>query len=87
MAALPLSCSLHIHSDSQAAIAGIRAYGREINSRKRLRMAGRPLLQLVHRQLQQRAAAVGAAAPNIHSVGNRLADCKAITTRARCRLA
>ena len=93
LAAFPLACSLHIHSDSQAAIAGIRAYSDEINSRQRLRMAARPLLQLVHRQMEQRKAAGGAVqfehirahsdAADIHSVGNRLADYKANTTRAR----
>jgi ribonuclease HI len=93
LATFPLSCSLHIHSDSQSAIAGIRAYSSEINSRQRLRMASRPLLQLIHHQLEQRKKAGGtvelehvrahSAAADIHSVGNRLADYKANTTRAR----
>ena len=47
LAMFPLACSLHIHSDSQAAIAGIRSYSAQVNSRQRLRMAARPLLQLV----------------------------------------
>ena len=93
LAAFPLSCSLHIHSDSQSAIAGIRGYSSELNSRQRLRMAARPLLQLIHHQLEQRKNAGGSAefehvrahsaAADIHSVGNRLADYKANTTRAR----
>ena len=93
LAAFPLTCSLHIHSDSQAAIAGIHAYSKEVNCRQRLRMASRPLLQLIDHQLQQRKAAGGAVqfehirahsvAADIHSVGNRLADYKANTTRAR----
>ncbi len=93
LAAFPLPCSLHIHSDSQSAIAGIRAYSNEVNSRQRLRMAARPLLQLIHHQLEQRKSAGGSvefehvrahsAAADIHSVGNRLADYKANTTRAR----
>ena len=44
----PASCALHIHSDSQAALAGIAAYEGECNERQRLRMAARPLLQLIH---------------------------------------
>jgi ribonuclease HI len=93
LAALPLSCSLHIHSDSQSAIAGIRAYSSEVNSRQRQRMTSRPLLQLIHHQLEQRKSAGGlvefehvrahSAAVDIHSVGNRLADYKANSTRAR----
>jgi ribonuclease HI len=97
LAAFPLSCSLHIHSDSQSAIAGIRGYSNEVNSRQRLRMAARPLLQLIHHQLEQRKSAGGSvefehvrahsAAADIHSVGNRLADYKANTTRVRPQLA
>jgi ribonuclease HI len=93
LAAFPLSCSLHIHSDSQAAIAGIHAYTEEPNIRQRLRMAARPLLQLIHHLMQQRKAAGGTVqlehirahsiAADIHSVGNRLADYKANTTRVR----
>ena len=93
LAAFPLPCSLHIHSDSQAAIAGIRSYSAELNSRQRLRMAARPLLQLIHHQIEQRKAAGGSVelehvrahstAADIHSVGNRLTDYKANTARAR----
>lgn len=74
-------------------MAGIRGYSNEVNSRQRLRMAARPLLQLIHRQLEQRKAAGGTVqfehvrahsdASDIHSVGNRLADYKANATRAR----
>jgi hypothetical protein len=84
---------LHIHTDSQAAIAGIRAYSEEVTSRQRLRMAARPLLQLIRHQLEQRQAAGGAVqlehirahstATDIDSVGNRLADYKANAVRAR----
>jgi exonuclease III len=93
LAAFPLSCSLHIHSDSRAAIAGIRAYSTEVNSRRQLRMAARPLLQLIHHLLERRKGAGGAIqfehvrahtmATDIHSAGNRLADYKANSTRAR----
>jgi len=93
LAMFPLPYSLHIHSDSQAAIAGILAYSNEVNSRQRLRMAARPMLQLVHHQLTQRRAAGGAVqfehvrahsqATDIHSVGNRLTDYKANVSRLR----
>jgi hypothetical protein len=97
LAMFPLSSSLHIHSDSQAAIAGIRSYSAQVNLRQRLRMAARPLLQLVHHQLTQRAAAGGVVqfehvrahsqAADIHSVGNRLSDYKANAVRSRPQLA
>jgi ribonuclease HI len=93
LAAFPLACSLHIHSDSQASITGIRAYSAELNSRQRLRMAARQLLQLIHHQIEQRKAAGGSVqlehvrahsdAADIHSVGNRLTDYKANTARIR----
>ncbi len=93
LAMFPLPCSLHIHTDSEAAIAGIRAYSESITSRHRLRMAARPLLQLIHHQLEQRKDAGGVVqfehvrahsdAADIHSVGNRLADFKANSVRTR----
>jgi ribonuclease HI len=93
LAAFPLACSLRIHSDSQASIAGIRAYSRQINIRQRLRMAARPLLQLIHHQIGQRAAAGASVqlehvraystSADIHSVGNRLSDYKANTACKR----
>lgn len=86
LAAFPLTCSLHVHSDSQASIAGIHACSAELNNRQRLRMAARPLLQLIHRQIGQRRAAGASVqlehvrahsqAADIHSVGNRLTDYK-----------
>jgi len=93
LAAFPLACSLRIHSDSQASIAGIRAYSQQLNSRQRLRMAARPLLQLVHHQIGQRNAAgasvqlehvrAHSTSADIHSVGNRLSDYRANTARKR----
>ena len=93
LGAFPLSSSLHVHTDSEAAIAGIRAYSLIVSSRHRLRMAARPLLQLIHHQLEQRKTAgstvkfehvrAHSAAADMHSVGNRLADYKANTVRAR----
>jgi len=59
LAMFPASCTLHIHSDSQAALAGILAYERQQNERQRLRMAARPLLQLIHHLLSVRSSAQG----------------------------
>ncbi len=47
LALLPSSLTLHVHSDSKGALAGVQAYERESNARQRLRMAARPLLQLI----------------------------------------
>jgi hypothetical protein len=43
----PASYIVHVHADSRGALAGIQAYERECNARQRLRMAARPLLQLI----------------------------------------
>ena len=89
----PTSCKLEIHSDSQGALAGIRAYEMQLNERQRLRMSARPLLQLIHHLLEQRREAdtdtfmshVKAHTSNmdIHSVGNRLTDYQANMARAK----
>lgn len=90
LAMFPLSCELEIHSDSQGALAGIRAYESQSNHRRRLRMASRPLLQLIHHLLQRRRADthtshVKAHTTNtdIHSVGNRLTDYQANLARVK----
>jgi hypothetical protein len=82
-----------VHSDSQGALAGICAYEEQSGERKRLRMAARPLLQLIHRQLELRREAGGAATlhhvkahtqdTDVHSVGNRLSDLQANRARQR----
>jgi hypothetical protein len=89
----PASCALHIHSDSQAALAGIAAYEGECNERQRLRMAARPLLQLIHHLLVVRTSAQGSvtlshvkahtAGADARSVGNRLSDFQANRARQR----
>jgi ribonuclease HI len=93
LAMFPLSFSLDIHSDSQASIAAIRSYEGQPNERKRMRMASRPLLQLVHSLLTRRAQAGGVVEiqhvpahtdkTDLHSVGNRLADFQANLARDR----
>ncbi|MGH8466606.1 MAG: hypothetical protein ACRER5_20910, partial [Pseudomonas sp.] len=54
LAMFPLSSELEIHSDSEAALAAIRAFSAQTNERRRLRMQGRPLLQLINHLLQRR---------------------------------
>jgi len=93
LAMFPTSCPLHIHSDSQAAIAGIRAYECQTNERQRLLTAARPLLQLIHHLLSVRERAGSTLTlqhvkahtrhTDMHSVGNRLSDFQA--NRARLK--
>jgi len=90
LAMFPASCELEIHSDSQGALAGIRAYETQLNERRRLRMSSRPLLQLIHHLLQRRVgnthtSHVKAHTSNMdrHSVGNRLTDFQANVARAK----
>jgi len=84
LAMFPASFSLRIHSDSQASIAAVRTYEQLSSERERLRMAARPLLQLISNLLRLRRAAGGevqlshvkahSTDSDIHSVGNRLSD-------------
>lgn len=93
LAMFPLSFQLTIHSDSQASIAALRSYEAQLNERKRMRMAARPLLQLVQHLLARRRQAGGSAElqhipahtrnMDAHSVGNRLADYQANLSRLR----
>ena len=80
LAMFPLSSELEIHSDSEAALAAIRAFSAQTNERRRLRMQGRPLLQLINDLLQRRDqcgtltfashAMAHTTGSDIHSVGN-----------------
>jgi len=91
LAMFPLSAKLHVHSDSESAIMAVRAFEGQCNERKRLRMAARPLLQLIYRLMTLRQSAGGSfemthvkahtRSCNVDSVGNRLADFQA--NRAR----
>ena len=93
LAMFPLSTELEIYSDSEAALAGIRAFSAQTNERRRLRMQGRPLLQLIHHLLRRRdscgsltfASHVKAhtTGSDIHSVGNRLSDFHANRVRSK----
>jgi hypothetical protein len=89
---LPLSFDVTIRSDSQAALAAISCFRQLTNQRKRLRMAARPLLQLVSKLINSRQGAGGSVSfahvrahsdnTDIASVGNRLADYQANVSRA-----
>ena len=93
LAMLPLSFQLQVHSDSQASIASIGIYVAQTNERRRMRMAARPLLFLIHHLLTIREAAGGGVTfqhvhahttdTDIHSVGNRMADYQAERSRLK----
>jgi exonuclease III/ribonuclease HI len=97
LAMTPASTSLHVHTDSQACIAAISKYEQLTNERRQMRMAARPLLQLISRLLRARAAAGGSltlthvkahsADTDIDSVGNRLSDFHANGVRTGLRAA
>ena len=82
----PLSFHLHIHSGTARLTSLPSVTTRsQTNERKRMRMSGRTLLQLIDRLLQRRVqTGTGGATfehvkahtdcTDIHSVGNRLAD-------------
>jgi hypothetical protein len=90
LAMFPLSCPLHVHSDSESSLSAIRSYLQHSNERRRLRMAGRPLLQLIHHLLERRSGdttlshvKAHTTATDAHSVGNRLSDYQANLSRSK----
>ena len=93
LAMFPASFTLHIHSDSQSSLDAIHTYESLTNERRRLRMAARTLLQLIHHLLLVRRAAGGSVvwhhvrahttAMDIASVGNRLSDFQANLARSK----
>lgn len=92
LAMIPASVGIHVHSDSKSSMQAIAAYGEQRNERRRLRMAARPLLQIIDHLLHIRRAAGSSTSfshvqahtdsTELHSVGNRLADYRANQTRA-----
>jgi hypothetical protein len=75
-----------MHSDSQGALKGIHAFRLQSNERRRVRMAARPLLQLIQHLLnaREKAAAVTTFShvnTDVHSVGNRISDYRANLAR------
>ena len=93
LAMLPASLDVHVHSDSRASIDAIRAYAEQPNERRRLRMAARPLLHLVHHLTAVRRGAGGSVqlshvkahtkGTDRGSIGNRMADYQANLARSR----
>ena len=71
----------------------IESYEKQHNERKRLRMSGRPLLQLIHHQVGMRKSSGGSVqfshvkahtdGTDMASVGNRLADFQANRVRIK----
>jgi hypothetical protein len=90
LAMFPLSCPIHVHSDSLSSLSAIRSFLVQCNERRQLRMAGRPLLQLIHHLLDRRVADTTLShvkahtdGVDAHSVGNRLSDYQANISRAQ----
>jgi exonuclease III/ribonuclease HI len=91
LAMFPLSCHLHLHIDSQAAMKAVNSFEHQLNERRRLRSAARPILQLIVHMITRRRAAGGSVTlshirahttnTDIHSVGNRIADYRANSAR------
>jgi hypothetical protein len=54
LTALPYTWELHVVMDSKAAMQAIQSYLGEPNERKRLRMNGRPLLELISKMIRAR---------------------------------
>jgi ribonuclease HI len=95
LAMLPLTLHVHIHSDSSSSIAAIHTFHASLNERARLRMAARPILQLIQHLTQVRQSAAGSVTyshvsahtqqTDIDSVGNRLADYQAEQSRCKSK--
>jgi hypothetical protein len=85
---LTVSRSHHSHSH-------FISYENQLNERRQLRMAGRTILRLIHHLRQRRRQAGGSSSlihiaahtlnSDIHSVGNRLADLRANSSRSQPR--
>jgi hypothetical protein len=97
LAMLPLTLHLIIHTDSMASIAAVRSFEEQFNERRRMRMAARPILQLIQNLRDRRRLAGGTSGlvhiaahttnSDIHSIGNRLADLRANSSRGNPRSA
>jgi ribonuclease HI len=85
---VPASCSVAIHTDSRSSIQAIDTYSGGTNTRRKLRMAGRPLLCLIARVISAKRAHGAVVVfhwvkahngnagrrATMEEVGNRLAD-------------
>ena len=84
LVAPPLSCSIHIYSDSQAALKAISSFDREPRERARFRMACFPILSLISSVVRRKRdsgakvvltwVAAHSTSQEIEHVGNRIAD-------------
>ena len=92
LAMVPASFDIHIHTDSRSSIDAIESHEKCINERRRMRMSSRPLLALIHHQLDIRHRAGGTITmshikahsdnDDRDSVGNQIADYHANVARA-----
>ena len=81
---VPAGCGVVIHTDSRSSLQAIDGYKASTNTRRRLRMAGRPLLALITRLIDAKRLVGGMALvrwvkahserSRVEEVGNRLAD-------------
>jgi len=95
LAMLPLNLHIIIHSDSKASIVAVCNYQDQLNERRRMRMSSRPILELIQHLRERRRKAGGSsnllhiaahtANSDIHSIGNRLADLRANSSRGNPR--
>jgi hypothetical protein len=82
--AFPASLHLLLVIDSQSVVTSIEKYLQETSSRKKMRMSGRPLLELISKAIKSREQAGGSTQVkwqrahtddvSVESVGNRVAD-------------
>ena len=79
--AAPSGVHLNIHTDSKSSIEAIRRYMDEVNDRRKLRIAGRPFLELIQRMIETRSGQVQlhhvrshTDLKDQHSSGNKVAD-------------
>ncbi len=81
---VPISCSITIVTDSKSSIDSINSWSACTNHRRRLRMAGRPLLAFIHQLIGIKQCHSGVVqllwvpahtnGADLDSVGNRIAD-------------
>ena len=92
ISSLPATWDVEVVLDSKSALMAIQAYAEALTERTRIRMKGRPLLALVHKQVQQRVECGGSVtwvhtkshtgAVSVQAVGNSCADVVAAAARS-----
>ena len=79
--AAPLGVDINIYTDSKSSIEAVKRYLDEVNDRRKLRIAGRPFLDLIQQLISMRSGRVQLLhvhshtdLKDQHSVGNKVAD-------------